>query len=79
MSREEIIQAYEYAVNELKFKALVLQSGEDLWYDAEKLSDIVGELMRRSPALLILSIGERDIELYKKLYQAGARGSAGAF
>ncbi|MEK6564044.1 MAG: [FeFe] hydrogenase H-cluster radical SAM maturase HydE [Candidatus Omnitrophota bacterium] len=75
MSQEEIIQAYEYAVNELKFKALVLQSGEDLWYDAEKLSNIVGELMRRSPALLILSIGERDIELYKKLYQAGARGA----
>ena len=79
MGPDEIIQACAYAVNELKFKALVLQSGEDLWYDAEKLSDIVGELMRRNPVLLILSIGERDIEVYKKLYQAGARGSVTAF
>ena len=75
MGPDEIIQACGYAVNELKFKALVLQSGEDLWYDAEKLSDIVGELMRRNPVLLILSIGERDIKVYKKLYQAGARGA----
>ena len=75
MSQEEIIQACGYAVNELKFKALVLQSGEDLWYDAEKLSYVVEELMRRNPVLLILSIGERDIEVYKKLYQAGARGA----
>lgn len=75
MSQEEIIQACGYAINELKFKALVLQSGEDLWYDQEKLFNIVGELMRRNPVLLILSIGERDIEVYKKLYQAGARGA----
>ncbi|MDO8747525.1 MAG: [FeFe] hydrogenase H-cluster radical SAM maturase HydE [Candidatus Omnitrophota bacterium] len=75
MSQEEIIQACGYAINELKFKALVLQSGEDLWYDQEKLFNIVGELMRKNPVLLILSIGERDIEVYKKLYQAGARGA----
>ena len=74
MDEEEIIQRAIHAVRELKFKALVLQSGEDLWYDEEKLSKIVSGIMRESPALLVLSLGERDIALYRRLYQAGARG-----
>ena len=72
MDEEEIIQRAIHAVRELKFKALVLQSGEDLWYDEEKLSKIVSGIMRESPALLVLSLGERDIALYRRLYQAGA-------
>lgn len=75
MSRDEIFEACEYAVKELKFKALVLQSGEDLWYSEEILSSIVEEVMKRYPVLVILSIGERDIGLYKKLYAAGSRGA----
>ncbi len=75
MSEEEIIQRAVDAVRELKFKALVLQSGEDLWYDEEKLSNIVSGIMHQAPALLVLSLGERDINLYRRLYQAGARGA----
>ena len=75
MDVDEIVEACEYAVKELKFKALVLQSGEDLWYSEEKLVQIVEKVMRKCPVLLIVSIGERDSELYKKLYAAGARGA----
>ena len=75
MDVDEIVEACEYAVKELKFKALVLQSGEDLWYTEEKLVSIVEKVMQKCPVLLILSIGEREIELYKKLYNAGARGA----
>ena len=74
MSPDEIIANAEYAVEKLNFKALVLQSGEDAWSSDEKLVVIIAALMKDSPALLILSLGERDLETYKKLYKAGARG-----
>lgn len=73
MSMEEIIERVIYAVKELNFKALVLQSGEDLWYDEKVLVAMVKKIMEETPILLILSIGERDIDLYEKLYQAGAK------
>ncbi|MEW6605912.1 MAG: radical SAM protein [bacterium] len=73
MQPEEIIEHCAYVVNELNFKALVLQSGEDPWYTEEKLITIVENIMRRTPVLLILSLGERDIAIYKRLYDAGAR------
>lgn len=74
MDIDEIVAAADFAVKELKFKALVLQSGEDPWYDEEKLVEIVERIREKSPALIILSIGEREPALYEKLYKAGARG-----
>lgn len=74
MSPDEIIAAAEEAVNLHKFKALVLQSGEDLWYDEEKLSYIVTNIRQRAACLIVLSIGEREKSLYEKLYRLGARG-----
>ncbi|OIO39613.1 MAG: hypothetical protein AUJ75_01115, partial [Candidatus Omnitrophica bacterium CG1_02_49_10] len=74
MAPDEIIEAAYDNITGLGFKALVLQSGEDDWYDADKLVYIVNGIMKRSPALIILSIGERDENLYKKLYDAGSRG-----
>jgi biotin synthase len=74
MSAEEIIDAAAAAVNKLGFKALVLQSGEDDWYDEEKLPSIISKIKERSPCLLILSIGERPEGLYERLYKLGARG-----
>lgn len=74
MGVDEIVEACIYAIKELNFKALVLQSGEDIWYDEEKLVEIVSKIMKENPVLLILSIGERELGIYKRLYQAGARG-----
>lgn len=75
LAPEEIIRLAGIAINKLKFKALVLQSGEDDYYSAEKLVKIVRAIMRKNPALLILSIGERDSRDYNLFYQAGARGA----
>jgi biotin synthase len=69
----EILKAVDNAV-QLGFKALVLQSGEDPYYDADKLEAIVREIRNHYPVLLFVSIGERDINTYKRLYNAGARG-----
>jgi biotin synthase len=74
MSIDEILEAVGYAVNTLGFKALVLQSGEDHWYDDDKLHTIVKKIRERSPVLIFVSIGERKPETYKQLYDAGARG-----
>ena len=70
---EDIIRIVEYSVLKLNFKAIVLQSGEDLFYDEEKLIYLVSKL-KEFNILIILSIGEREKDLYKKLYSKGARG-----
>lgn len=74
MSVDEIIDAAKYAVEELGFKAFVLQSGEDMWYSKDKLIKIVKEI-RKLRVLIFLSIGERSKETYKKLFDAGARAA----
>jgi biotin synthase len=74
MSIDEILSAVDYAVNKLGFKALVLQSGDDYWYDDDKIYTIVSEIRRQFPVLIFLSIGERSVDLYKRLFEAGARG-----
>jgi len=74
MTIEEIIAAAKNAVDNFGFKALVLQSGEDYWYDDEKLIQIVKQV-RKLGILVFLSIGSRSIETYQKLYQAGARAA----
>jgi biotin synthase len=72
MNIEEIITTAKDAVDTHGFKALVLQSGEDLWYDDAKLITIVKEV-RKMGVLVFVSIGSRSKETYKKLYDAGAR------
>jgi len=71
---EEIVRLAQDAVNRLGFKALVLQSGEDLWYTDEMLVDMVKRIRERCGALVFLSVGTRSVECYTSLYEAGARG-----
>jgi biotin synthase len=74
MSIEEIIAAAKDAVDKHGFKALVLQSGEDLWYDDNKLIMIV-KAIRKMGVLVFVSLGLRSRETYQKLYDAGARAA----
>lgn len=74
MEVDEIIAVAKHAVAEYGFKALVLQSGEDYWYDDEKLVKIVAEI-RQLGVLVFVSLGLRSKECYKKLYTAGARAA----
>ena len=57
----------------LGYRTFVLQSGEDPWYTADKLIDIIKEIKRLFPdAAVTLSIGERSEEEYRAFFEAGA-------
>jgi biotin synthase len=74
MEIPDILSAVDEAVK-LGFQALVLQSGEDPYYDDAKLEQIVKEIRARHPVLIFMSVGERSVEAYQKMYNAGARGA----
>jgi len=74
MSEDEIVNIAIYAAKELNFKAIVLQSGEDDFYTTEKLVNIIQKIKEKSDVLIFLSIGERDENDFRKMYDAGARG-----
>jgi len=74
MEPEEIIETAVRAVNDKGYKLLVLQSGEDDFYDEQKLLTIVSGIKNQCRVFLYLSIGDREAVLYWKLKQAGANG-----
>ena len=57
----------------LGFRTFVLQGGEDMFFTAEKIADIVRNIKKRhSDCAVTLSVGERDYDTYKYWYDAGA-------
>lgn len=73
MQPKEILDSIKEAVD-LGFKAIVLQSGEDSYYTAQILEDLVKEIRSNYPVLIFLSVGERDYNFYERIFKAGARG-----
>ncbi|MGQ9617832.1 MAG: [FeFe] hydrogenase H-cluster radical SAM maturase HydE [Candidatus Aminicenantia bacterium] len=71
MSIDEIFETVELAV-ELGFKTVVLQSGEDPWFDAEKISKIIDKIKMNFNVVVTLSIGEREDWEYALWREAGA-------
>ena len=67
---DEII-SYAQKGAELGYKTVVLQSGEDNYYDVEKLCYVIREI-KKSDIALTLSIGEKTTEEYRAYKQAGA-------
>ncbi len=68
MLPDEIVRAAEHAVR-LGYKTIVLQSGEDPWYDADKVADIVRQI-KGFGAAVTLSLGERtrdELQLWKAM------------
>lgn len=70
LTGEEILNCAKHAVAQ-GYKTIVLQSGEDLFYTAEILAEIISEIKKLGVAIT-LSIGERSFEEYKILKEAGA-------
>lgn len=70
MSEEEIIETARRAVN-LGFKTIVMQSGEDMYYDTSRMCRII-EAIKKFDVAITLSIGERTYEEYKAFRAAGA-------
>ncbi len=54
------------------YKTVILQSGEDMYYTADMLADIVRRIKASTKSALTLSIGERTPEEYMVLREAGA-------
>ncbi|MTI81968.1 MAG: [FeFe] hydrogenase H-cluster radical SAM maturase HydE [Firmicutes bacterium] len=70
-SVEQLVNASCQAV-ELGYNTIVLQSGEDPWYDADSLSRLITEIKKKKNVAITLGIGERSKEEYRQLHQAGA-------
>ncbi len=70
ISKENIISYAEHAVN-MGYKTIVLQSGEDEYYNTDLMSEII-EGIKKLGVALTLSIGEKTYEEYKAFKEAGA-------
>jgi len=75
LSENDIVNLVKEAVKKYGFKAIVLQSGEDPYYDVDKLCWVIRHIMEESAVLLFISVGEVGKEGLKKFYAAGARGA----
>lgn len=72
LSKEQIYECCEQGYK-LGFRTFVLQGGEDGFYSDDLLCEIVKTIREKYPDCAItLSIGERDEESYKRLFEAGA-------
>lgn len=73
MTRDEILEAAQEAIEGFGFKSLVLQSGEDPAYTPDFLAEIVAEIKRRHGVFICVSFGEVGLDGLDRLYEAGAR------
>ncbi|HPD26097.1 MAG TPA: [FeFe] hydrogenase H-cluster radical SAM maturase HydE [Candidatus Marinimicrobia bacterium] len=71
LSREEIIAAVETAVNE-KIPTIVLQGGEDSYYSAEWIADLIRKIIDKYDLAITLSLGEQTPEVLQLWRKAGA-------
>ena len=72
LSKEEILDLATKAVS-YGYRTIVMQSGEDLFFTADYLAEIIKEIKKLEPQPAItLSIGERPYEEYKIMREAGA-------
>lgn len=70
ISKENIISYAEHAVN-MGYRTIVLQSGEDEYYNTDLMCEII-EGIKKLGVALTLSIGEKTYEEYKAFKEAGA-------
>lgn len=55
------------------FRTFVLQGGEDGWFTDDRLCELIREIKNRYPDCAVtLSVGERSLESYRRLREAGA-------
>lgn len=72
LTEEEILDCADKGY-ELGFRTIVLQSGEDLYFNDERICSIVSGIRRLHPDCAItLSIGEKSRESYQRYFDAGA-------
>ena len=72
LTAEQIMECCRTGYN-LGFRTFVLQGGEDLWFNDERMCSIVKAIKDKYPDCAVtLSLGERSRESYERLFEAGA-------
>lgn len=71
MKPEEIVETAERMAG-LGINTIILQSGEDPYYTADLMEDIIREVRRRARTPVSISIGNRTKEEYTRFKEAGA-------
>lgn len=71
MSNKEILEAVKKVKN-WGLDTIVLQSGEDFYFDDDKIIDLIKRIKKLTKLPISISIGERDFESYFKYKKAGA-------
>jgi len=71
LSKEEILQTAVRA-EALGYRSVVMQSGEDPYFTAEVLADIISTIKAHTDLAITMSAGEFTYEQYKKIKEAGA-------
>ena len=72
LGEEEILSCADLGYG-LGFRSFVLQGGEDPYYSDERMASLIRSFKERHPDCAVtLSIGEREKESYRKLFEAGA-------
>ncbi len=70
LTEDEIVETARKAA-EAGYRTIVLQSGEDAWFSAERMSSVIRHVKAFDVAVT-LSVGERPFEDYKAFKNAGA-------
>ena len=72
LTKEEILSCCQNGY-ELGFRTFVLQGGEDLWFNRERMTELIRSIRRKFPDCAItLSVGEREKDEYQAYFDAGA-------
>lgn len=71
LTPEEIVATARQA-EQLGYKTVVLQSGEDMWFTSARLAAIIRDIKATTDLAITLSAGERDRETYARWREAGA-------
>lgn len=71
LEKEQIIDTAIRA-EKLGYRSIVMQSGEDPYYTAEKLSELVSAIKAKTDLAITLSVGEFSFDEYRIIKEAGA-------
>ncbi len=72
LTKEEILDCCREGYD-LGFRTFVMQGGEDMWFNDDRMTDIVSAVRKAYPDVAItLSVGEKSRETYQKYFDAGA-------
>lgn len=74
MEPREVVDSVADAVKKRGYKLIVLQSGDDFHYTDDMLVEMLREIKRRCKVFIFMSVGERSLDCYRRMKEAGARG-----